>query len=38
MFAMVRVYAAPNPDALTNVGRVQNGPNGKMAFRPARSE
>ena len=33
MFAMVRVYAAPNPDALTiPLAAVQNGPNGKMAF------
>lgn len=33
MFATVRVYAAPNPDALTiPLAAVQNGPNGKMAF------
>ncbi len=33
MFASVRVYAAPNPDALTiPLAAVQNGPNGKMAF------
>ncbi|HEX7766875.1 MAG TPA: efflux RND transporter periplasmic adaptor subunit [Nitrospira sp.] len=33
MFAMVRVYAEPNPDALTiPLAAVQNGSNGKMAF------
>ena len=33
MFATVRVYAAPDPDALTiPLAAVQNGPNGKMAF------
>ncbi len=33
MFATVRVYAAPNPDALTiPLAAVQNGSNGKMAF------
>ena len=33
MFASVRVYAAPNPDALTiPSAAVQNGPSGKMAF------
>lgn len=33
MFATVRVYAAPNPDALTiPLSAVQNGQNGKMAF------
>lgn len=33
MFATVRVYAEPNPDALTiPLAAVQNGPNGKMAF------
>ena len=33
MFATIRVYAAPNPDALTiPLAAVQNGPNGKMAF------
>ena len=33
MFATVRVYAAPNPDALTiPLAAVQNSPNGKMAF------
>lgn len=33
MFAMVRVYAAPNPDALTiPLAAVQNGPGGKMVF------
>ncbi len=33
MFAVVRVYAAPNPDALTiPLAAVQNGPGGKMAF------
>jgi len=33
MFATVRVYAAPNSDALTiPLAAVQNGPNGKMAF------
>lgn len=33
MFATVRVYAAPNPDALTiPLAAVQSGPNGKMAF------
>ena len=33
MFAAVRVYAAPNPDALTiSLAAVQNGPIGKMVF------
>ena len=33
MFATVRVYAAPNPDALTiPLAAVQNGPNGTMVF------
>jgi cobalt-zinc-cadmium efflux system membrane fusion protein len=33
MFATVRVYAAPNPDALTiPLAAVQNGPSGKIAF------
>ncbi len=33
MFAAVRVYATPNPDALTvPLAAVQNGPTGKMVF------
>jgi membrane fusion protein, heavy metal efflux system len=33
MFAIVRVYAAPTPDALTvPLAAVQNGPTGKMVF------
>jgi len=39
MFATVRVYAAPTPDALTvPLAAVQNGPNGKMVFVQRGSE